>query len=266
MPPFDDVPIPAAGEPGSLLAVEGTLNFRDVGGYATTEGRAMRTGLLFRSDHLSAVTDAGLQTLTSLGLRTVVDLRMPVERERQPSRLPDGVDVVLGHASGADDAAQIELMEEIKAGRVTSVDEADIIEMYETMLADATGMFATVLRTAADAARRPVLFHCTAGKDRTGLSAALVQRLCGVDDEAIVRDFALTNPYRTAIRLRQLGAELAALGVDLAPVRTLIVAPVPALRAALAWLDRNGGTESYAIDACGVGGETVDALRAALVG
>ena len=264
--PNDDLPLPGPGEPGARLPIEGTLNFRDVGGYATVDGRTMRTGRVYRSDHLNTVTDAGFEALRALGLRSVVDLRMPAERARQPSRLPADVEVVLGHASGADDAAQIELMEEIRAGRVTHVDEQEIVEMYEGMLADATTMFAAVLRTVADAARRPVLFHCTAGKDRTGLSAALVQRLCGVPDESIVRDFALTNPYRTEIRMRVLGAELAAVGIDIELIRPLIVAPVPALRAALAWIDRNGGTEGYAVDACGVPAAAVAALRDALVG
>ena len=257
--------LPRPGEPGALLPVEGTLNFRDVGGYATADGRHMRSGRVFRSDHLSTVTDGGLAVLESLGLRTVVDLRMPAERERQPSRLPAGVDVVLAHAAAADDAAQVELMEEIKAGRVTSVTVDDIRVMYEGMLAEATFMFATVLNTVAAAPNHAVLVHCTAGKDRTGLSAALIQRLCGVPDEAIWRDYDLTNPYRATKRFEQLSVELAPLGIDMAAIRTLIEAPLPALVDALAWIDRNGGTEAYVVDRLGLDRATVDALRSALV-
>ena len=261
----DDVALPGPGEPGALLAVEGTLNFRDIGGYATSDGRRLRTGVVFRSDQLSGVSDAGLGVLAAFGLRTVVDLRMPSERERQPSRLPDGVAVVLGHDSAADEAAQIEIMEEIKAGRVVSVSDDDVATMYTDMLHDATFMFSTVLRTVAEAGSHPVLFHCTAGKDRTGLSAALIQRLCGVPDASIERDYTLTNPYRAETRFAQLSVELAPLGIDMELVRPLIGAPVTALRAALAWIDERGGTEAYVTGHLGLGTADVTALRDVLV-
>lgn len=257
--------LPGPGEPGARLLVEGTLNFRDVGGYATMDGRRMRTGCVYRSDHLNGVTDAGLATLGSLGLRTIVDLRMQTERERQPSRLPADVDVVLAHDSAADDLAQVEMLEEIKAGRVTAVNVDDVSAMYEQMLTDATFMFATMVRTVASAERHAVVVHCTAGKDRTGLSAALVQRLCGVPDDAIARDYELTNPYRASTRFVQLSAELAPLGIDMEAIRTLIEAPLPALVSALAWIDRHGGTEAYVVDHCGVDRTTVAALRSSLI-
>ncbi len=261
----DDLALPGPGEPGARLPVEGTLNFRDVGGYATADGRRMRTGVVFRSDHLNTVTDDGLAVFSTLGLRRVVDLRMPSERERQPSRLPDGLEVVLGHDSGADSAAQVEIMEEIKAGRVAGVTDDDIAVMYTDMLRDATFMFATVLSTVAQAATHPVLFHCTAGKDRTGLSAALIQRLCGVPDASIEQDYTLTNPYRAETRFAQLRAELESLGIDMELVRPLIGAPLSALRVALAWLDDNGGTEAYVTGHLGLDRATVATLRDALV-
>lgn len=262
----DDLVLPGPGEPGCLLPVEGTLNFRDIGGYPTADGRRLRTGVVFRSDQLSAVTDAGFAVLASYGLRTVVDLRMPAERERQPSRLPGGVDVVLGHDSAADEAAHLEVMEEIKAGRITTVTEDDVAVMYTDMLRDATFMFSTVLREVARVDRRPVLFHCTAGKDRTGMSAAIIHRLCGVPEASVELDYVLTNPYRAETRFAQLSAELGPLGIDAELIRPLIGAPLGAFRTAMRWIDDNGGVEAYVTDHLGVDAATVAGLRAALVG
>lgn len=261
----DDLALPGPGEPGFLLPVEGTLNFRDIGGYATADGRRMRTGVVYRSDQLSQVTDAGFDVLSSYGLRTVVDLRMPTERDRQPSRLPDGVRMVYGHDSAADEAAHLEVMEEIKAGRITSVTEDDVAEMYLEMLRDATFMFSTVLRAVAQADAHPVLFHCTAGKDRTGLSAALIQRLCGVPDASVEQDYVLTNPYRAETRFAQLCVEMEPLGIDMELVRPLVGAPLGAFRTAMRWIDDNGGTEAYVTGHVGVDASDVAALCTALV-
>jgi protein-tyrosine phosphatase len=156
-------------------------------------------------------------------------------------------------------------MEEIKAGRVTSVTDDDVAVMYTDMLRDARFMFATVLTTVARSTTHPVLFHCTAGKDRTGLSAALIQRLCGVPDAFIERDYTLTNPYRAEARFAQLSEELVPLGIDVEAIRALIGAPLPALRTALAWIDERGGTEAYVVDHLGVTRADVAALRAGLV-
>jgi protein-tyrosine phosphatase len=259
---LDDQPSVAAG---ARLPIEGTLNFRDLGGYPTTDGRVMRTGRVYRSDHLNTVTDDGFAALRSLELRTVVDLRRPDERERQPSRLPGGTRVVLGHADAADAAAPIDFMTEVRAGRVATVTDEWVTEVYIGMLTDAGSMFATVIEAAADADQAPMLFHCTAGKDRTGLCAAILQRLCGVSDGDVVADFLLTDTYRTRQRMEELGRELAPLGIDVEGIRPMIEAPLPAFLAALAWLDDHGGTEAYVVAAWGVTPATVARLRAHLV-
>jgi protein-tyrosine phosphatase len=250
--------------PGTRLAVEGTLNLRDVGGYPTADGRVVRRGRLFRSDHLNGVTDDGLRALDALGLRTVLDLRVPHERERQPSRLPDGVDVhhVNPFTGGS---ALTDVLEDIRAGRVTSVTEDDVADGYRTMLADAGVMFASVVLVAGQADRLPALFHCTAGKDRTGIAAAIVHRLLGVADDVIATDFELTNQYRSPVRIAQIRPELEALGLDVEDFRPAFSAPVSALRAALDWLDAAGGVEAYLTDACGLATTDLDAARAAML-
>ena len=251
--------------PGARIAIEGTLNFRDIGGYATADGRRLQTGLVYRSDHLNGVTADGLASLRALGLRTVVDLRRDDERQRQPSRLPDAVEVVWAHADAADRAAPGDFIAQVKAGEVVTVSEDEVVALYEEMLEGAGGMFRAVIEAAARADEGAVLFHCTAGKDRTGLSAMLLQRMCGVSEADVVSDFLLTDGYRTETRLAYLRTELEPLGIDVEGIRPMIVAPLPAFRHAISWVESHGGAEAYARDVCGVSTDTVARLRTTLI-
>jgi protein-tyrosine phosphatase len=232
--------------------VDGTLNLRDIGGYVGADGRVVRQGRLYRSDHLNHVTDGGLSALANLGLRTVLDLRLPDERDRQPSRLPAGVSVRHVNPLGAAGAAQSGIMDDIKSGRRARFTEDEVCELYVTMLAEASEMFAAVVLVAGAPADLPALFHCTAGKDRTGIAAAVLLRVLGVDDDTVMADFDLTNVYRTPVRVAEMRPELAALGIDIADFLPIFAAPASAMRAAIEWLDAAGGTDGYLIDRCGL--------------
>ena len=265
-PALPEPALPQSGEPGALLDIDGTRNFRDLGGYVGAGGRRVRRGLVYRSDHLAFVTDRGVSSIDALGLRTVLDLRMPNERERQPSRLPPGPVVQHPNPRGADGAAQVEILEEVRAGRVTSVTEQDMADMYLSMLDEATEMFAAVVRAVAAPEALPVLFHCAAGKDRTGLAAALLLRLVGVDDDTIVRDYELTTHYRSAHRIAELRPELERVGVSIEAIVSMITAPPAAMRAALAWLDGVGGVEAYLTERCDVEPAVLAQVVATLLG
>lgn len=241
----DHLPLPTAAEPGARIEVEGTLNLRDVGGYPTRDGGRVRRGLVFRSDHLHLVTDVGLAALGALGLRTVVDLRFEREVAQQPSRLPEGTAVVRAHPDGMESADQGGLLEQIIAGEIAEFTLDDFAVKYREMVSDGVGMIVTVLTHLAEPAHLPALFHCTAGKDRTGLSAALLLRLLGVDDGWVRRDYWLTNPYRTERRIAEMTPILAEAGVGIERVRALFVADAAFLDAALAHVDAHGGTEAY---------------------
>jgi protein-tyrosine phosphatase len=260
----DRLPLPAPGEPGARVDVEGTLNLRDVGGYPTADGGRVRTGLVFRSDHLNLVTDAGLAALAGLGLRTVIDLRFEREVAQQPSRLPAGPTIVRAHPDGMEAADQAGMLEQILAGELTEFTAEDFALHYRRMVSDGVGMIVTVLTHVAKADRLPLLFHCTAGKDRTGLTAAVLLRLLGVDDDWVRRDYWLTNPYRTERRLAEMTPVLAEAGIDIERVKALFVAEVDVLGAALDYIDAHGGTEAYLV-AHGLDAEVPDRLRRLLV-
>jgi protein-tyrosine phosphatase len=260
----DHLPLPGPGQPGARIDVEGTLNLRDLGGYPTADGGRVRGGLVFRSDHLNLVTDAGLRALTELGLATVIDLRFEREVVAQPSRLPDGTRVVRTHPDGMEAADQAGILEQILAGEITEFTTEEFALRYREMVSDGVGMIVTVLTHLAAPGHLPALFHCTAGKDRTGLSAALLLRLLGVDDDWVRRDYWLTNPYRTQARLAEMTPVLAEAGIDVEAVKALFVADVAFLQSALDHIDAHGGTEAYLI-AHGLDPVVPGALRELLV-
>ncbi len=175
------------------LKLEGIDNLRDYGGYATACGRGLRTGRLYRSGHHNAATDQDLQSLARLGIAVVVDLRRAEERARQPSRRHPGFagDVVVSDFGGPDESWEaslrgVEPTPELFHGRHLEWYAAapfqqrfiDLFSRYFAKLAEADGA---------------VLIHCAAGKDRTGLLAALTHHAAGVHRDDILADYLMTN-------------------------------------------------------------------------
>jgi protein-tyrosine phosphatase len=171
--------------PGRRIPLSGPLNFRDLGGYDTIDGQRVRWRRLFRSDSLSPVTAEDARLLTEeLGLLAVVDLRTGRELERE------------GRGGLADVALHyhhVSLIEEVTSdpdGPWTR----SLHEVYARLLDESAGRIRDALSAvASEVAEHPTVFHCTAGKDRTGIVAALVLALLGVSDEDIVADYALTQ-------------------------------------------------------------------------
>ena len=177
------------------VALTGVFNFRDLGGYETADGRSLRWHTLFRADGLDRLTPDDVEVLRPYGLRTVVDLRMPHELE-QRGRFPvDAYPVTFHHVSVMDitwdrDAA---LLDERPA--------ADFLhDQYGRMLAENGHRYAEALRLLAAPDAVPAVFHCAAGKDRTGLLAMLILGTLGVDHADIVEDYALTSTAMGSFR------------------------------------------------------------------
>ncbi|MBK7250775.1 MAG: tyrosine-protein phosphatase [Gammaproteobacteria bacterium] len=250
------------GETERVLALEGACNFRDLGGYVCAGGGQVRFGRLFRSGGLSRLDAATAPRLTALGVRTIWDLRRESERRHAPTRWPDtGVDVrhlddPADHASAAWDFWP--------RGRTPSAAElrdAMIVlygGMHRWLGSRLQGLFAAL-----SAGEVPLVFHCSAGKDRTGVAAALVLSALGVDRDAIYEDYMLTNRAVDLedVLARQRGNALGLGGTwetlsDLAPEarRALLAADVDYLQAAFHGIEREHGTiDSYLEGALGVG-------------
>lgn len=176
--------------PTRSMPLQGATNFRDLGGYTGHQGRPVRWRQLFRSDHLGALTPQDLATLQPLGLAQVFDFRGKEERAWQPSRLP-GAPV----QSLAIEPTVVQRLADYAAGGTIPTGEDTVHMMNQTYRAfvqhntpQFTQLFASILQ-----AEAPVVFHCTAGKDRTGLAAALLLHALGVDGEVVMHDYLLTN-------------------------------------------------------------------------
>lgn len=255
------------------LALEGVENFRDFGGYATGSGARLRAGRLYRSASHGKATEADLAAIAALEIAVVVDLRRKHERLRDPSRRPDGFAAeVVEH-----EAANEEIEEDSWVVHVTSSDlsEASFRDYMFRYYAEApfnprmidlyTRYFEILAR-----AEGPVLIHCAAGKDRTGILAALTHHLTGVHRDDMMSDYLATNdPARVARRLplvteaiRELtgrappeGAVRVAMGVEAGYLETAFAAMI----------ERSGGVDEYLRATLGVDKDRRRALEARLI-
>ena len=203
---------PAAGAAAQREghAFAGIENFRDFGGAPSILGGHVRTGRLFRAGHLGAATAADLVALDRLSIATVVDLRRPSERARQPSRWSAARLIV----SEAGDRAEGPHVEFLRSGDLSDAGvEAYLAGYYRqapfeprhlALFADA---FAALDPDPSGDAGA-ILIHCTAGKDRTGLLAALILAALGVAPADVLADFTATNAMMTPERRRRVGASL----------------------------------------------------------
>ncbi len=181
--------------PQRLLNFPSLLNARDLGGYPTREGSRTKWRSLLRADDLVQLTPAGVQTLGDFGIETVVDLRWPEEVSASPSPIPAGLKHVRYH--------QISLLARTQEEWAAVPAEATK-EMWKCVVLDhARSELKSVLQVIASSSTGPLLFHCVAGKDRTGIIAALMLAVADVTPEAIAQDYALsTERLREAYLVR----------------------------------------------------------------
>ena len=259
-----------AREGDRLVALEGALNFRDLGGYPTTDGRRVAWGRIYRSDALHELTDADVDKLHELGIRAVCDLRNTNEVEVDVSRFPSPrrSDVARHHLPIGGEAAEApSILELIRAGQIAELGVDAVVEIYAAMVEHGAPSFGTVLRLAADAANHPLLFHCTAGKDRTGVTAMLLLSTLGVTDEDVLADYELTTHYRSGKRVEALRPELERVGVDVDAVLPFLIAPAEVMVGTMARIrDRWGSIDGYLTGPAGLDDEVLAALRTTLLG
>ncbi|WP_231929632.1 tyrosine-protein phosphatase [Micromonospora inositola] len=162
------------------------FNFRDVGGHTGHDGRTVRRGRLYRSDSLHRIDETDREAFTALGVRTVIDLRRPAEVERD-GRVPayDGLTYRHIHPEHRD-WAEIRYDPAQSLARYLADRYADLAQTGTAGLAEAVGLIA-------DSATAPVVVHCVAGKDRTGIVCALTLAVLGVADADIATDYALST-------------------------------------------------------------------------
>ena len=175
-----------------LIALEGAVNFRDLGGYATLDGRRTRWRVLFRADGLSELSQTDFSVMRDLGIRTVVDLRSGHEVEQSRFDV-EAHPVAFHHFPFIDQLPDVEQWDR-RPGLLGA--------QYKEMLDDAAPQIIGALEVLTAPDSRPAVFHCTAGKDRTGLLSALVLSLLGVPEETVVADYALSGEAMERLRAK----------------------------------------------------------------
>lgn len=197
------------------VVLDGQPNFRDLGGYKTTDGRTVKWGQIYRSGELPRLSDADVARLEGLGIRTVVNFLTPLETEaRGVDRLPDGVREVSQPISGGAGGGLAKVVSEARqTGDFSEVPVELNAEIHRLIVQEAREQYATLLREVADASSRPLAFHCSHGVHRTGTAAAILLAALGVPWETVRADYLLSNDYRKEevekrlTQLQQLAAE-----------------------------------------------------------
>ncbi len=176
------------------VRLAGCTNMRDLGGYHGHGGRRVRFGQVFRASSLASLAEDDLGTIGALGLRCIVDLRGVGESARAPSRLPrPGPEVVPLPVEPTVGASLRDIM---ATGCATGEDVVTLLgRAYTAYATEKLPRFRALLVLVADPARRPIAFHCTAGKDRTGFAAALLLLALGVPRETVVTDYLATDRF-----------------------------------------------------------------------
>ena len=185
--------------PGTQLPFAGGNNFRELGGYRADEGKTVKWGQIYRGFPTGRLTtEADRRLLDSLGLRLILDLRSSGEAKKEPDYVPDGARLVQICGLCAEDGAEIAFAPGDIEKLMQTAEEGESISqrLYRRML---TGnkAFKELFR-ALEAGETPILFHCSAGKDRTGVAAMLILLALGASDEVICADFEQTNACRKA--------------------------------------------------------------------
>lgn len=177
---------PLDGEgPGRALPLEGCVNFRDLGGYRTGDGRSVRWRHLFRADGLNRLSEGDRETFVGLGVATVIDLRT-VDEATTRGRFP--VDLVPVRYFDLPLTDVLPSAEDLPSWREASY----VASRYVAMVTDGGPVLTRAIEALAEAESLPAVFHCSAGKDRTGVLAALILAFLGVPDETIVDDYMLS--------------------------------------------------------------------------
>jgi protein-tyrosine phosphatase len=255
---------PHGGGPALVAAdrrvpFEGSKNFRDLGGYRTRAGRAVRWGLVFRSDSLHGLSAADLALYEQLGLRAVYDLRGEAERQERPDPVPSRHLAIVGQPADAPSP--------VTQVRITTADGEQLLhDLYVAHIDHAAVQIGELFTGLVADDGLPAVFHCHAGKDRTGIVAALLLEVLGVEREAVLDDYELTARYRLRPSQEDSYQRLIDLGMSPEAAAGVLTTPRWAMARALADLDaRYGGVEPYLTGPAGMRRDDLEALRKRLL-
>ncbi len=239
------------------IALEGVSNLRDLGGWPTRDGGTVRRGQVFRSAALHGLTEKDISALRSLGVHHIVDFRGDGERERWPTKLSDGVSI---HELTIQPTIGASLRDLVQDPKSTAEDVVRVMRAaYGSYVKDWAHRYRTMFDLLLHEEPAPLLFHCTAGKDRTGVAAMLLLSALGVEEEVIHHDYLATN------RLWRRDAEVSA-GLPPVVADTLLSVQPAFLEAAYEAIHQGWGSiDTYLHQQLGLDDARMAVLRARLV-
>lgn len=257
------------------IPLQGTPNFRDIGGYETVDGSFVRWGLVYRTGVLTYLTPSDFTYLRQLGVRVVCDFRTHQENEQAPEKwVPGSAATMIPVPIGSEDGKSgIASFQKFAQSHPTVTQFKQMMErIYSTFVFQFSPEYARVFSQLKQD-HLPIVYHCTAGKDRTGVFTALLLRVLGVPMQTVLKDYELTNRYfmsrtdntDTSQRARAQAEKMMKM---LTPEeRQVLMAADPAyLKATFAAIDkRYGSFDNYRRQALGLSDSDVSALRARLL-
>ena len=175
------------------LPFTGAHNFRDLGGYKTSDGKTVKWGKVYRSDNLHSLTDEDLKYMERLNLKSVVDFRSDEERNEEPDRLTPDMTPILLPIKFEPEGVTENLTRDLTFG---NLDSSNLLRDFNVILVkEFTEEYKQFFRHIVDNGGEPFVLHCTAGKDRAGFGSAMILTVLGVPREKIIEDYLLTNTY-----------------------------------------------------------------------
>ena len=255
------------------VPLEGQPNFRDLGGYRTTDGRTVKWGQVYRSGELGQLTDEDVAALEALELRTVVNFLLPEEIDQQgPDRLPAGTrDVAAAIISDRAATLTRQVQESIKTADFEAIPPELNPEFHRMLLEDGKEQYAALLRELADPANRPLAFHCSHGIHRTGTATAILLSALGVPWETIQKDYLLSNEFRREEigrqleKVRRVAADRQGVpleDIDMTNVEAFYVLDGSYIDGTLEQaIEEYGSMEAYVRDGLGLTDEEIERLR-----
>ena len=248
------------------LPFTGAHNFRDLGGYKTEDGRALKWGKIYRSDDLHLLTDEDLKYLSRLNIKSVVDFRSDEERGSEPDRLnPDMTQVLLPikfQPEELDDETLKNLMKNLTFG---TLDSSNLLRDFNIVIVkDFATEYKKFFRHVIENNAEPIVFHCTAGKDRAGFASAMILTVLGVPREKVIEDYLLTNTYvKDHVDSEMLEIELKTFfRADTDNLRKINLVEERYIQAAFDTIDSEwGGMDNYISGALGLSEEDILKLK-----
>lgn len=241
------------------VKLEGAVNFRDLGGYNTTTGKKVKMNVLYRSAALNTLTQKDVEKLTTLNLKYDFDFRGPFEVKTAPDKVPANT-IRISLPAGSETIGDSNYMKNM--GRILKSDSF-LLSFYTNLTpfkARYTPLFDSLLTNSSMA---PILFHCTAGKDRTGIAAAFILYALGVDEQTIFDDYEATNYYRRNENAKSIAQMTKYYGLDEKTAQNLMGAKKDYIAATFATIRaKYGSIDTYLDKELGLTKKKINQLRA----